>query len=67
MLRDIVVFLAGAEAFHTFSHIFLAYAVRLPLDTKYVDLTPTLNIWAIVINGAIAVGLLCLAARMKRS
>lgn len=67
MLRDIVVFLAGAEAFHTLSHIILPYAVKLPVETSYMMFSSGMNLWAILINGAITIGLLCLAAKMKRT
>jgi hypothetical protein len=67
MFRDIVIFLAGALALHTISHISLAYAVDLPLSTKYGILTPVLNLWTIVFSGFLTVALICLAARLKRS
>lgn len=67
MFRDFIIFLAGAEAFHTFSHILLAYMVKMPMETNWVVLTPTLNYWAIIINGLITIGLLWYAQRLKRS
>jgi hypothetical protein len=66
MLRDIIVFLAGGEAFHTLSHLALPYFVKFPLTTSYVVFTASMNVWAIVINGVITIALLCLAAKMKR-
>lgn len=63
--RDFVVFFAGVEAFHTLSHIFIALAVNLPLQTKYLTLTSTMNSWAIVINGAITLFLFWLAKRLR--
>lgn len=67
MFRDFIIFLAGAEAFHTFSHILLAYMVQMPMETNWVIVTPTLNYWAIIINGLITIGLLWYAKRLKRS
>lgn len=67
MLRDIILFFAGFEAMHTLSHIVFAYTVKLPVDMTYVVLTPTINYWGIAINGAITIGLLWLASRLKRT
>lgn len=67
MLRDIIIFLAGAEAFHTMVHLFLPYMIKLPLETSIINLTPFLNILAILLNGVITVGLICLASRMKKT
>lgn len=64
--RDLIVFLAGAEFFHTISHIFLQYYVKLPIDTKVIVMTPTLNTWAIIINAIITVLLLWWASRLPR-
>lgn len=65
-LRDFVIFLAGAEFFHTLSHFLLFYFLKLPMDMKVVVLTPSLNIWAIVINGIITILLLWWAHKLKR-
>lgn len=67
MFRDFIIFLAGAEAFHTFSHILLAYMAKMPIETNWVVVTPTLNYWAIIINGLITIGLLWYAKRLKRT
>lgn len=64
--RDVVVFLAGAEFFHTISHIFFGYFVRLPIDMKVMVLTPTLNLWATIINAAITIFLLWFSTKLKR-
>lgn len=63
-LRDWVVFFAGFQVFHTLSHIIIAFGVNLPLATKYMTLTSTMNSWAIVINGLIAAVLIWLAKRL---
>lgn len=63
--RDIVVFLAGAEFFHTLSHLVLQFSVNFPWQTKYMLVTGALNNWAITINAVITVVLLICAAKMK--
>lgn len=65
--RDLVIFLAGAEAFHTFSHVYLAYSKLLPLNMGFMVFTSTHNTIAIVINALITVGLLWLATRMSKA
>lgn len=65
-LRDFIIFLAGAEFFHTLSHLILSYFIPLPLDMKFMVLTPTLNIWITVINAIVTIFLLWLATRLKR-
>lgn len=62
--RDWVVFLTGAQAFHTLSHIIIAFSVNLPLATKYVTLTSTMNSWAIAINALITVVLFWIAKKL---
>lgn len=64
-IRDWVIFIAGFEAFHTISHIFIAFFVNLPFVTKYVTLTSTVNTWAILINGLITIALMWLARRLN--
>lgn len=63
--RNVIIFLAGAEFFHTLSHIFYYYFAPLPLDLKIIVLTPTLNIWGIVINAVITIALLWWAIKLK--
>ncbi len=57
-LRDVAIFFAGAEVFHTLSHLFLWWANLLPIATPIVTLTPGLNGLAILVNAAIAAGLI---------
>ncbi|MFZ2314420.1 MAG: hypothetical protein WAW86_02015 [Gammaproteobacteria bacterium] len=64
-LRDVVIFLAGAEFFHTLSHIILPYFITLPLNMKFLMFTPTWNVWAIIINAIITIILLWWASRLK--
>ena len=64
-LRDVVIFVAGAEFFHTLSHIILPYFITLPLDMKFMMFTPVWNVWAIIINAIITIILLWWAYRLK--
>lgn len=63
--KNVLIFLAGAEFFHTLSHILLPYFVELPLETKVILLTSTINVWAIIINALITLLLLWWAKRVK--
>ena len=65
-LRDVVIFFAGAEFFHTISHIVLPYFLTLPLDMKFMQLTVTVNYWAIAINAVITLALLWWAHKLKK-
>lgn len=64
-LRDVVIFIAGAEFFHTLSHIILPYFIKMPLDIKFLMFTHTLNVWAIIINAIFTIILLWWASRLK--
>lgn len=64
-LKNILIFLAGAEFFHTLSHILLPFFVELPVETKVIHLTFTLNVWAIIINAIITLVLLWWAKKVK--
>jgi len=64
-LRDVVIFFAGAAFFHTLSHIILPYFISMPLDIGIMVLTPTLNLWIIVINAFITLALLWWAYKLK--
>ncbi len=65
-LRDVVIFFAGAEFFHTISHILLPYFITLPIDMKFMQFTPTFNYWAIAINAVITIALLLWAYKLKK-
>ena len=65
-LRDVVIFFAGAEFFHTLSHIMLPYFITLPVDMGFMMFTPKLNIWAIIINAIITILLLGWASRLNK-
>lgn len=64
-LRDVVIFIAGAEFFHTLSHIILPYFITLPVDMKFMMFTPEWNHWAIIINAVITILLLWWAKRLS--
>lgn len=65
-LRDVVIFLAGAEFFHTLSHIILPFFITLPINMTFILFTPTLNYGAIAINALITIGLLWWACKLKK-
>jgi hypothetical protein len=66
--RDALVFLAGAEAFHTLSHVWLGLSGMLPMEISFppMTITPGLNLFAIVANALITVGLLYGARRSTK-
>jgi hypothetical protein len=64
--RDVVIFAAGAEFFHTLSHMFLGRYVTFPLHTSIVELTHSMNTGAIVVNGIITLVLIGLAIHLKK-
>lgn len=63
--RDIVIFVAGAEAFHTVSHVIFGYAGILPMELFSIMWTQQLNMLAILINALITAGLLWWASKLK--
>lgn len=65
-LRDVVIFIAGAEFFHTLSHIALPFFIAFPLDLGFMQFTSTTNYWAIAINAVITIGLLWWACKLKK-
>lgn len=66
-LRELVIFLAGAQFFNTLSHIALPFYVDLPLQTRFFDFTSTMNMWAIIINGLIAIALFYWVSRLRKN
>ena len=66
--RDAFVFFAGAAAFHTLSHIWLGLSGVLPMEIQFPTMTITqgLNVFAIVVNALITVGLLYGAKRLTK-
>ena len=69
LLRDTVVFLAGAIAFHTVSHIWLGMSDLLPMSVPLMpSFTITQSINGVIIVGSafVTVGLLYWAHRLKK-
>ncbi len=60
--RDIVIFFAGVECFHTLSHAIM-YWIDKPMDVGFMVVTPAVNFWSMLFNGAIAAWLLWWAYR----
>ena len=56
--KELILFLAGAEAFHTLSHIFIAYLKILPIKFLSIKWTQQLNLFAIIANALITLGLI---------
>ncbi len=70
VLRDVLVFLGGAETFHTLSHAWLAMSGMLPMDVAgpvSFTITQQVNVIALVVNALITVGLLYWAKQLKKS
>lgn len=65
-LRDVVIFLAGAEFFHTLTHAILPFFVKLPLTISYITFTSSMNTWVIIINAVVTIALLWWASRLHR-
>ncbi len=65
-LKNVVIFVAGMQFFHTLDHIFLAYVNSFPLNLKIIVLTSTFNTVAIIINAITTVALLWWASRLSK-
>lgn len=63
--RDLLFFLAGAEAFHTIVHIGIGLSGNLPLHFFFITLACRLNLFAVVVNAAITAGLFVWACKTK--
>ena len=48
--REVVIFFAGVEAFHTLSHLVLSVSGQLPMRVFGFNVTAGLNVWAIVVK-----------------
>jgi len=66
--RDVIVFFAGAEFFHTLSHLLMPYYFNFPLHLKHFEsaITKDFNTFAIICNGIITVLLLWWASSIKK-
>lgn len=63
--RDVIIFFAGVEAFHTLSHLLISFTDTLPIKVFSITWTQQLNVLGIVINGIITLGLFYWASRLK--
>ncbi len=63
--RDALVFLAGAQVFHTISHVIINFTDTLPIKVFSITWTQQLNVLAIAINGLVTVGLFWWISRLK--
>lgn len=64
-LRDVVIFFAGAQFFHTISHIVLACVIQFPIHMNFMVLTSTFNFYAILFNAVVTVVLLWWARKLS--
>jgi hypothetical protein len=67
--KDVLAFLAGAEAVHTLAHGWLGLSGKLPMSMPgfpSITITPGLNALSIFVNAMITLGLLYWATRLKR-
>ena len=63
--KEILIFLAGAQTFHTLSHIIIALTDTLPIKFWSITWTQQLNLIAITMNFIVMLGLLWWAAKTK--
>ena len=69
LLRDAVIFFAGASAFHTLTHVWLGTSDMLPMSVPLLPsftITQSVNGGIIVASAFITVGLLYWAHRLKK-
>lgn len=64
--KETLIFLAGAAAAHTLTHLVLRFADVLPLTVFGHEITQTNNMYCIAISAIIAVGLLYYAKGLKK-
>ena len=65
--RDSLIFLAGAEAFHTVLHMRFSISDMLPLRWVWgIELTSQLNIVLMIVNALITVGLLYWSSSLSK-
>ncbi len=63
--REVIIFFAGVEAFHTLSHLAMAVSGTLPVRFFGFTVSAGLNAWAIVVNAAITAALVWWASRLS--
>ena len=64
--REVIIFFAGVEAFHTLSHLAMGVSGQLPMRVFGFTLTAGRNAWAIVVNAVITAALLWWASKVKQ-
>lgn len=66
--KEVIIFFAGAEAFHTFAHLMLTVSGLLPLHPHWLPfaITPQFNAFALAFNALITIGLLYWASRIRK-
>jgi len=65
-LRDCLIFVAGAQFFHTLNHILLPVFMQFPIDMNFMVLTAALNYWAIALNGLTVILLLWWVKKLSK-
>lgn len=63
--KEVIIFFAGFETFHTLAHLML-YGFGITLKLPFMTMTPTWNLAAFVINLLIATGLFYWASQLKK-
>jgi len=63
--RDIIIFLAGAQAFHTLTHIALMFSRLLPFKMYGIAFTVGLNNFAVIFNAISTISLLWWADKLS--
>lgn len=61
--KHVIIFAAGAAAFHTLSHIMLAFTGTLPMHVWGMEWTQGYNLVSIAISALITAGLLWWASK----
>lgn len=59
--KEIIIFFAGAEAFHTLTHIVISFSGILPVKFFFINWDQRLNLFAIISNAVMTALLLFLA------
>lgn len=63
--RENLIFLAGAETFHTLSHIVINFTDTLPIRVYSIVWDQQLNLIAIAVNAVVTVGLFWWISKTK--
>ncbi len=63
--RDTIIFLAGAEAFHTLAQIMFMFSGMLPITIFSIEVTPAYLTGCIIFNGLVTIALLWWACRLS--